>query len=281
MSLWCFNMSRSALAVSLLGDTLHVAFEACSARRSLRGDLLAWESEDFDRGAKYRPCINPAHAACLAVVGALIRPPSWNSTLEYSALLAIMETAKEEGCWAAYIHDCEFASITCTAIALHALALVRPTGWYEYAERAVAWLWTQQEEAGHWCDEGIADAEYITVLVLDAIDLVEGRDHVSFDPRPKLTSVHVDAPAIDWDGVRLSVDGREICRPSGRATNLICILNTFRDDGWPSRIDDPLPPDDSGQRRRDAIRKLNAIQKKIRFTSDGRGEGICWQMVEK
>ena len=63
------------------------------------------------------------------------------------------------------------------------------------------------------------------------------------------------------------------------------ILAAFQEEGWPPHLDDPLPPVRDGypkDRLRDAIRHLNANQKKrlIRFRGDGTGQGILWELID-
>ena len=62
------------------------------------------------------------------------------------------------------------------------------------------------------------------------------------------------------------------------------ILMAFEEEHWPPKIDDPLPvhPDLIPKRRlHDTIKGLNRNQKSclIRFTGDGTGEGIRWELV--
>lgn len=62
------------------------------------------------------------------------------------------------------------------------------------------------------------------------------------------------------------------------------ILTAFAEQGWPPRIDDPLPPipgRDQKQRLRETISKLNRGHRcrRIRFYSDGRGQGICYELI--
>jgi hypothetical protein len=61
------------------------------------------------------------------------------------------------------------------------------------------------------------------------------------------------------------------------------ILTAFQEEGWPFRIDDPLPPHlerDSKRQLHDTINNLNRRQLNslIRFLGDGKGEGICWKI---
>ena len=58
----------------------------------------------------------------------------------------------------------------------------------------------------------------------------------------------------------------------------------FEEDGWPARIDDPLPPAkkiDAKQRLHDTIKNLNRNQKQrlIRFMGDGTGQGVRWKPI--
>jgi len=64
--------------------------------------------------------------------------------------------------------------------------------------------------------------------------------------------------------------------------NQIAIISAFSEDGWPDRIDDPLPQtgETSPKRRlQDTIRNLNRSMKSefMRFLGDGSGEGILWE----
>ncbi|MBC7856090.1 MAG: hypothetical protein IAF94_21885 [Pirellulaceae bacterium] len=65
------------------------------------------------------------------------------------------------------------------------------------------------------------------------------------------------------------------------AVNQEAILMAFEEEGWPPRIDDPLPgkqDQDPKQRLHDTVKCLNRNHKKrlIRFTGDGTGEGVLW-----
>jgi hypothetical protein len=58
----------------------------------------------------------------------------------------------------------------------------------------------------------------------------------------------------------------------------------FEEDGWPPRIDDPLPQklnQDPKSRLHDTIKCLNRNHRKrlIRFSGDGTGEGVVWTAV--
>lgn len=68
------------------------------------------------------------------------------------------------------------------------------------------------------------------------------------------------------------------------AANQERILAAFEEEGWPVRIDDPLPPNSEQNPKRrlhDTINSLNRNQKQnlIRFTGDGSGQGIRWELA--
>jgi hypothetical protein len=70
-------------------------------------------------------------------------------------------------------------------------------------------------------------------------------------------------------------------RPS---PNQELILATFEEEGWPDRIDDPLPQVngiDPKRRLHDSIKWLNRNQttRLLQFSGDGSGEGVRWQAV--
>jgi hypothetical protein len=68
-------------------------------------------------------------------------------------------------------------------------------------------------------------------------------------------------------------------------TNQEIILMAFQEEGWPCRIDDPLPPRaelDPKYRLHFTIQCLNQRQQPhlIRFFGDGTGEGVCWEFFK-
>jgi hypothetical protein len=83
----------------------------------------------------------------------------------------------------------------------------------------------------------------------------------------------------------LLVDDRVVKRFRVPARNQELILIAFEEEGWPERIDDPLPtsPAIAPKRRlHDAINSLNRNQQNhlIRFHGNGNGMGIYWERIE-
>lgn len=91
-------------------------------------------------------------------------------------------------------------------------------------------------------------------------------------------------PKWDEDRHELRVGPHVVKAFKGPSPNQQTILTAFEEDGWPQRIDDPLPLAaelEPKRRLQDTIKSLNRNQKHrlIRFTGDGTGEGICWQLT--
>ncbi len=91
-----------------------------------------------------------------------------------------------------------------------------------------------------------------------------------------------------WDPERrvLRVNGTIVKQFKWTAENQEAILCVFEEEGWPPRIDDPLPPhveQDSKRRLSDTIKCLNRKQSNpiLHFRGDGTGEGIIWELVEQ
>jgi hypothetical protein len=64
------------------------------------------------------------------------------------------------------------------------------------------------------------------------------------------------------------------------------ILAAFEEEGWPPRIDDPLPPhpeQEPKRRLRDTIKSLNRhqINRLLHLTGDGTGQGVRWNTAPR
>jgi hypothetical protein len=90
-----------------------------------------------------------------------------------------------------------------------------------------------------------------------------------------------------WDGDRrhLWYKGSLVKQFRGRPSTQELILAVFEEEGWPPRIDDPLPPKgdlDPKTRLRNTIARLNRAQRNalLWFEADGRG-GVLWSPREE
>ena len=89
-----------------------------------------------------------------------------------------------------------------------------------------------------------------------------------------------------WDPKlhELRLNGQLVKRFKLPAQNQEIILAAFEEEGWPARIDDPLPPrhtQNPKRRLQDTIKSLNRNQKNrlVRIMGDGTGQGIRWGLT--
>lgn len=108
------------------------------------------------------------------------------------------------------------------------------------------------------------------------------------DVEPDGTNGRVEAlvPVWDRDRQELRVGNQLVKQFKAPAPNQELILSAFQEDGWPIRIDDPLPPNgnqDPKRRLHDTINSLNRCHKVflIHFKGDGRASGIRWDLVPR
>jgi hypothetical protein len=140
--------------------------------------------------------------------------------------------------------------------------------------------------------------ESLTETVNQALEVIsEGRailakfeepDVIRFDEalaaRDGNLSAEVTRPPL-WNPTTrtLSIGDRVVKQFRVPAHNQEAILAAFQEEGWPNRIDDPLPYSagvKAKYRLHFTIGRLNgdSRQSLIRFFGDGTGEGICWEL---
>jgi hypothetical protein len=90
-----------------------------------------------------------------------------------------------------------------------------------------------------------------------------------------------------WDSNRreLRLGSQVVKRFKWPAMNQELIVLAFEEEGWPRRIDDPLPLDpniDPKRRLHDTIKCLNRHQliPLIKFRGDGTGQGVLVEIVD-
>jgi hypothetical protein len=89
-----------------------------------------------------------------------------------------------------------------------------------------------------------------------------------------------------WDRNRLELRWEDVIVKQFKvpAPNQELILTVFQELGWPTQIDDPLPPHpehDPKRRLHDTINSLNRSRKNalIHFSGNGKGQAIRWESV--
>ncbi len=181
-----FNYCRSNLAIKLLRETLASMLHAMLSPE--RGMARPWHIheleieglepvQDFEIERSERVGV-PEQAAYILFVAKRLGNHTINDQPIGDALDYLITEQSSRGSWKS-IHETE--PVITTATCVHALAAWKPAGWQLHVKRAAEWLWTQQHSDGYWPHDSAPDVVYLTVLVLDAIDLAEGRDNVTFD----------------------------------------------------------------------------------------------------
>lgn len=184
-SFWLFSMCRSDYAIELMGKALERALEAIEV--SQHDDLRPWRvlREWGPAGAKKWSSVDHLPYACSVVFANWrLRPTQRGSPLVQQAAQTILKTQDENGAWPCWA-DMKSPSVEATAMCVHSLAAARPRGWERAAAKAEEYLWVNQERSGCWLDPGSPDPVYLSVLVLDAIDLREGRGACTFARQPQ------------------------------------------------------------------------------------------------
>ncbi len=144
---WLFNMARSELAVRTM-------------------PLLKRCLSEFTPAVECEPL--PAFTSTIIFTHHRLRLPS---SPVIDRLVDVLLGGRDlVGGWRNWAGDPEL-SIEATAMALHALALAQPTTWKSVAEKGQEWLWSKQAGDGAWYED--ENPTYLTVLVLDAINLAD------------------------------------------------------------------------------------------------------------
>jgi len=205
-SFWLFSMCRSNYAIELMKRALERALEAIEL--PLDDDCFPWRVLRSWGPNEERACVSVDHlpyASTIVFANRRLHPEQGNVALVQEAAQIILNTQDEAGAWSSCA-DLKVPSVETTAMCVHALVLARPRGWERAAAMAAKWLWAKQEHSGCWIDRSSPDPVYLSVLVLDALDLVAGKERVTFAKRSSRRIVH-KAPAGRRFKVGLSFPG--------------------------------------------------------------------------
>jgi len=120
-------------------------------------------------------------AIAASVAFAAVRGVTDDITMGQQAQKFLIKQQSESGAWPRIGIDLkDIDSVLNTAMVVHALSLAKPRvrGINKALERAHTWLYKEQASDGCWVEYGV-DSVYLTVLVLDAIELAAGGDTVT------------------------------------------------------------------------------------------------------
>lgn len=213
-SFWLFNMSRSDYAIELMGGALDRALEAIEVpshdQRYPWRVLREWNA---DGEREYCEVDHLPYASTVVFAHIRLRPDGYDSDLVQQAAEALLKGQTPDGAWSCWADDKQ-PLVEATAMCIHALALAKPRGWERSTARAREWLWSRQERSGCWVDPAAPDPVYLSALVLDALDLSQGKRSLTFGTRPSEERVRVRRSACRFQ-VALSFPGelRDMIEP--------------------------------------------------------------------
>lgn len=226
-AVWLFNLCRSDYAIDLLGNTIGTALWAVQIQTE--NDRKPWTQFDLSQsGIKYEMCT--AVAASIVFCAARLGKDLCDSTILSSAEDFLLKSQLGNGSWPFWCSD-DQGSIEATALSTHALALSKPRGWEHAVTCASEWLKAQQTQFGYWYESSASGFEvFLTVLVLDALELAKGGDTVSFnlqrchnvgkdihlrnyaEPRGSVVMTHIDNRKTFIQGSHVGIIGDVIAQ---------------------------------------------------------------------
>jgi hypothetical protein len=126
---------------------------------------------------------------------------NWDKAIENTASF-LLSRQNSNGSWPELRHRGKKAeSVYVTALAIHAIAVLGCRGWELAAQNAADYLLGQQKSSGYWEDRGIDtyhhNAVWLTVFVLDALELAAGGTNVTFQLPAPLSSNEVNVSTRD------------------------------------------------------------------------------------
>lgn len=157
---------------------------------------------------------NIMYAATILFWWARFQPKGFDENLFKSALTLLIECVREDGSWSMWADDDE-GCIPTTCFAIHAIALLRPTGWERLTRRAAVWLESVQHKFGCWEINGLPTV-WLTVLALDAIELASDGLNVTFKTSMKKVKSQrtVERTAITEEDPHYEVKGQKWHNPT-------------------------------------------------------------------
>jgi hypothetical protein len=179
---WLFAMCRSDYAIELMKGSLEIALETIKIpehQESFPWRITRFDFEDFERDKVKKIVVDVvAQASSIVFSHTRLYGNKKNDKIVADALEFIQKSQKPDGSWGFY-SDGE-SNIETTAVALHALAVAKPRGWIHSVKMASNWLWTKQNSSGYWGDELYSESVFLSVLVLDAIELANNGTSITF-----------------------------------------------------------------------------------------------------
>lgn len=180
---WLLVMARADKALATMPKALSHSLDV--VRLSSRWNSKPWlmntarPVKSPNAGYEYPTLTNLLFTSCLAFCLMRLGKDSDDLNLAAEAVGVLEKHQRADGSWPSW-SDGTNGSIEATAIAIHAVALQKPPSAQRLVTKAVNWLKAQQEPGGYWTERSCPDPAFLTVLVLDAMELATGGSRVTF-----------------------------------------------------------------------------------------------------
>jgi hypothetical protein len=169
-----FNVCRTSLAIEIIGDLIRLFMKRIS-QLAKQFNHAPWEVPET---VKKQPVwiSNIFTASHFLFVSNIVG--EHDKELETKAAQFLLREQQPDGYWSFTTINRE-PCISTTAEAIHALCLQRPEGYMKAVKQATDWLYCIQQQDGIW-QQYESNPIWLTVLILDAIDLAEGKKQLTF-----------------------------------------------------------------------------------------------------
>ena len=180
---WLAAMVRAEKAFTLMPKLLKHCLEVI--RLSGRRTGKAWVMNPARPGKRaadnyeYPTLTHILFTAELAFVLSLMKADSADQELLDEAIGVLEKHQLQDGSWQIW-SDNKKGCIESTAYAVQAVALYGAPSAQRVLGRAATWLMAQQQAGGYWAEPACPDPAFLTVLVLDALELADGGTRVTF-----------------------------------------------------------------------------------------------------
>ncbi|MBE0670571.1 MAG: hypothetical protein IH588_08290 [Anaerolineales bacterium] len=177
-----FDVCRSDFAIEVMGDNLVKLLDIVEMPDyQLTIPWHRWNYDDISLRAGIKTNSIFAYAASIAFAERRLRQDKTNQELVEKALKWLLEVQEENGAWKISTL-LDQPSIMGTCMVVHALAINKPKGWKLAVSQACSWLVSQQDNFGFWYESPFpsTDPIYLTVLVLDTLNLAEENPTLTF-----------------------------------------------------------------------------------------------------
>jgi hypothetical protein len=180
LAIWLVDMCRSNYALRHMPEVLKLAFDVITLTSSYR--QVPWTFghqivvQGGQRDSVYDDDLEYAAAVawCATRISGNVDP-----SLVQAAVATLAKNQLPDGAWPSHTGS-NAASIETTALAIHALHAHRNSRSDQMLSDAASWLLSTQDPAGYWSEETCRNPTYLTVLVLDALELANGSRSTTF-----------------------------------------------------------------------------------------------------